>query len=89
MGPSPFVWLLLMGVAGLALAIGALPRAGTGGVVAVLGFLLLAGALAVVNLAAAAGSGISSAGWLIAGFSLGQVAVFIAGARLGWMHQRR
>jgi hypothetical protein len=89
MGPSPFVWLLLMGVAGLALAIGALPRAGTGGVVAVLGFLLLAGALAVVNLAAAAGSGISSAGWLIAGFSLGQVAVFVAGARLGWMHQRR
>jgi hypothetical protein len=88
-GPSPFVWLLLMGVGGLALAIGALPRATIGGAVAVLGFLLLAGALAAVNLAAAAGGDISPAGWMIAVFSVGQVAVFVAGVAGGWMHRRR
>lgn len=88
-GPSPFVWLLLMGVGGLALAIGALPRATIGGAVAVLGFLLLAGALAAVNVAAAAGNGISAAGWMMAVFSVGQVAVFVTGAARGWMHRRQ
>ena len=87
-GMTPFLWVLLVGMAGLILVTGLLPHRSLPGlnVAAALVALMAAGVLAWVNLAHGAGDGISPAGWAIAGLSVAQVALFLVGMLSG--HRR-
>ena len=85
LGLAPLVWTVLIVVAGLALATRALPRSSdvAANVVCAGFFLVVAGALAAVNIAYGADDGISVAGWLVGGFSLAQAILFVAAMYLG------
>jgi len=82
---TPFLWVLLVGIGGLTLVAGWLPHRSLPAlnVCAALVALMVAGVLAWVNLAHGAGDGISPAGWAIAGLSVAQVALFMAGMLSG------
>lgn len=75
-GSTPFLWFLLIALAGLALVSHALPRRGAN-VATGAAFLLAALALAIPNVAANLDDGISPAGWLVAGLSIAQATAFI------------
>ena len=76
-GTTPLLWVLLMTLVGVGLLTGALIRRGTNLAVA-LAVVLAAIVLAIPNIAANLDDGISSAGWLVAGVSIAQVALVIA-----------
>lgn len=75
-GSTPFLWSLLIALAGLALVSHALPRRGAN-VATGAAFLLAALALAIPNVGANLDDGISPGGWLMAAFSIAQAAVFV------------
>ena len=76
-GTTPLLWVLLMTLVGVGLLTGALIRRGTN-LAAALAVVLAAIVLAIPNIAANLDDGISSAGWLVAGVSIAQVALVIA-----------
>ena len=76
-GTTPLLWVLLMTLVGVGLLTGALIRRGAN-LAAALAVVLAAIVLAIPNIAANLDDGISSAGWLVAGVSIAQVALVIA-----------
>jgi hypothetical protein len=78
LGVPPFMWVLLIALAGTVLLTGVVPRRGASAnwAAAVL-FVLAATPLAVVNVAYGADDGISAAGWMVAVLSLAQAALFV------------
>ena len=81
LGAAPFVWTALLAIAGLALVTRVFPRPSdtAANISATFFFLVIAAALAAVDIAYGAGDGISSAGWLMAALSVAQVVMFVAG----------
>ena len=85
LGVAPFVWIVLLAIAGLALVTRALPRPSNvaANVVCTVFFSIVTGALAAVNVAYGADDGISTAGWFVAAFSVAQASAFVAAMFLG------
>ena len=81
LGAAPFVWTALLAIAGLALVTRIFPRPSdtAANISATFFFLVIAAALAAVDIAYGAGDGISSAGWLMAALSVAQVVMFVVG----------